>query len=41
MLTFLGFRRKRLLEISSPAFENNLSEGTEVAGIHKYFLAKL
>ena len=26
-----------LFEINSPAFENSLSDGTEVPGMHKYF----
>ena len=29
------------IEISSPAFENNLSEGTDVAGMERFFLAIL
>ena len=38
---FLGLSLFRLSETSCPAAENNLSEGTEDPGIHKYFLATL
>ena len=29
------------IEVSSPAFEKNLSEGTDVAGMERFFLAIL
>ena len=41
MLTFFGFMRLLLCDIKSPALENKCSEGTEVAVMHKYFLASL
>ena len=41
MLTFFGFMRLLLCDINSPALENKRSEGTEVAVMHKYFLASL
>lgn len=39
MSTFLDLRRLRLIEMSSPALEKSLSEGTEVPRMHKYFFA--
>ena len=41
MSTCLGFNRHLLAETISPAFEKSRSEGTEVAGIAKYFLARM
>ena len=37
MSTFFAFNLLRRLDTSSPAFENNLSDGTDVPGIRKYF----
>ena len=37
---FLSFNLFRFLDISSPALENNLSDGTNVAGTLRYFFAK-
>ena len=37
MLMFEGFRFDLFFETSSPAFENALSDGTDVAGMHRYF----
>ena len=39
MFTFFGFRLLLFAETSSPALENNLSAGTDVPGIQRYFLA--
>ena len=39
MSTFFAFNLLCRLDTSSPAFENNFSDGTDVPGIHKYFLA--
>jgi len=39
--TFSGFKLEHLLLVTSPATENTYSAGTDVAGTHKYFLAKL
>ena len=39
MSTFFAFNLLHRLDTSSPAFENNLSDGTDVPGIHKYFFA--
>ena len=41
MLTLFGFMQLLLCDIKSPALENKRSEGTEVAVMHKYFLASL
>ena len=38
MLMFGGFRFDRFFDTNSLALENALSEGTDVAGIHRYFL---
>ena len=38
MFTCCGLRQDLLLEISSPAFEKSLSDGTEVPGMPRYFL---
>ena len=37
VLTCFGFSLFLLAETSFPALENNLSDGTEDLGIHKYF----
>lgn len=39
MSMFFGLIRFLLRLTSSPAFENSRSEGTEVAGMLRYFLA--
>lgn len=39
ILIFFDDRQLRLAFTKSPADENTLSEGTDVAGIAKYFLA--
>ena len=41
MSTFFGLRRLLRCDSNSPALENRRSEGTDVAVIHKYFLANL
>ena len=41
MSTDVGFRLARRLLTISPALENSLSEGTEFAGIPKYFSARV
>ena len=37
MLTVFGFMWLCLMKTSSPTLENNLSEGTEVPGMQRYF----
>ena len=37
---FFSFKQLLFADMSSPALENSLSDGTEVAGMHKYFVAK-
>ena len=37
-LTYFGFSLFLLAETSSRALENSLSDGTEVPGMHKYFI---
>lgn len=39
--TVFGFSRFLFLEITSPALENTLSQGTDEAGVHKYPIASL
>ena len=39
--TFLDLSLFLRMETSSPALENSLSDGTDVPGTHKYFLASL
>ena len=39
--TWEGFRQALWLLAMSPAMDNTLSAATEVAGIHKIFLAKV
>ena len=39
--TFLGLREFLFFETTEPAFENNLSDGVDVAGIHSHDLATL
>ena len=39
MSTFLDLMRLRFFAVISPALENSLSEGTDVAGIVRNFLA--
>ena len=41
ILTFLNISRFRHIEISPPAFEKSLSAKTDVAGIQRYFFARL
>ena len=40
VLTYFGFSLFLLAETCSPALKNNLSDGTEVPGMHKYFIPK-
>ena len=40
MSTFLGLMLLLLAAITLPGFENNLSDGTDVPGTHKYFLVR-
>jgi hypothetical protein len=39
MFTISPFKRLLCLDATDPDFENNRSRGTDVAGVHKYFLA--
>ena len=39
IFTCSGVRRDRILVTVSPAAENTLSDGTDVAGMHKYLFA--
>ena len=41
MLVFSGNRQERLAFTLFPAVLKALSDGTEVAGMHKYFLARV
>ena len=41
MSTYFGLSLFLLADTSSPALEESLSDGTEVAGTHKYFLARM
>ena len=41
MSTYFGLSLFLLADTSSPALEKSLSDGTEVAGTHKYFLARM
>ena len=41
MSAYFGLSLFLLADTSSPALEKSLSDGTEVAGTHRYFLASM
>ena len=41
MSTYFGLSPFLMADTSLPALEKSISDGTEVAGTHKYFLARM